>query len=505
MDATSIVARGALVTLLGQWAKFMVQIVSIAALSRLLGPEVLGKYAMIIAVAGIATVISDFGLSLAAIREKNLTQNQQSNLFWLNVAVGAIATCVVYLSAGLTAAIYGDESLVPVVQLLACIFVLNGLAAQFRAWHNRKLRFRVLAVADVTSQLGGLFVGVLAAASGFGVWSLAWQQIAAAAIALVIPVAAARWWPSLPSRHDPFLHIVSFGTSTTITQVMNYASSNVDSVMIGRIWGASTVGVYSRAFQLFALPLQQLAAPITRVALPVLAAAESHDQFRRRLIRGHRALSYVLLGAIAYLAGAAEPIVNLLLGPGWSDASTYLRILAIGGVFQALGYVYYWACLAKAKMRTLMLCEAGGRTVMVSLIVLLVSLGPAYVALGYTLGLFSIWIFTSLLAGRAVGVSPRAVTRAALRPTAIMLVAAVVAHCASGVGEKLLAPVLVQLTMATIAYMLVLLASTLWRGARSDYRDLLTLAKRSVAGVSTEHNGAGATRRTATSSNAGIG
>ena len=225
IDATSVAARGVMVTLLGQWAKFLVQIVSIATLSRLLGPEVLGKYAMIIAIVGVATVVSDFGLSLAAIREKNLTQSQQSNLFWLNSAVGLTATCVVYLGAGLAATIYRDQTLVPVVQLLACIFVLNGLAAQFRAWHNRKLRFRVLAITDVVSQLVGLFVGVLTAATGFGVWSLALQQIAVAVVALVIPVVAARWLPSFPSRQGPFRHIVLFGTSTTFTQVMNFASS----------------------------------------------------------------------------------------------------------------------------------------------------------------------------------------------------------------------------------------------------------------------------------------
>ena len=131
-----------------------------------------------------------------------------------------------------------------------------------------------------------------------------------------------------------------------------------------------------------------------------------------------------------------------------------------------------------------MLCEASGRTIMVSLIILLVSLGPAYVAFGYTLGLFSIWILTSWLAGRAVGVSPKAVTKAALRPTAIMLVAAVAAYGASSLGEALNALVLGQLALASVAYMLVLVTSAIWRPARSDYRDLLILARRSVAGGS---------------------
>lgn len=47
------------------------------------------------------------------------------------------------------------------------------------------------------------------------------------------------------------------------TQLLGYVSRNVDNVIIGQRFGAGPLGVYSRAYQLLLLPLNQLNAPST--------------------------------------------------------------------------------------------------------------------------------------------------------------------------------------------------------------------------------------------------
>ena len=88
----------------GQVGKFAVQAAGLVVLGRILTPPVFGQYSMIIAVVGVAAVLGDFGLSLAAVRAPTLTPAQSSVLFWINVLAGAAMAAVVHLGAPLIAA-----------------------------------------------------------------------------------------------------------------------------------------------------------------------------------------------------------------------------------------------------------------------------------------------------------------------------------------------------------------------------------------------------------------
>jgi PST family polysaccharide transporter len=474
-----VIRSGTAFALYGQWGKLAVQLAGIAMLSRLLPHSAFGSYAMIMAVVGVATLLGDLGLSLAAVRHKDITDEQAANLFWLNCAVALVTASAVFGLAPAVAGLYGHADLVPVVRGLALVFLCSGCSAQHRAHLNRRLRFGQLAVADVAGQIVGLGVAVPIAAYSPGPLALVAQQVAAALSGLVIVVVASRWVPSLPSRAAGFGGAVGFGAGTSATQIVNYLSSNADFVSIGRVWGADALGVYSRAFQICALPLQQLAAPLTRVVLPALADRDAASR-RFYLVDAQRALTYVLLLILGCLFGGADLVVLVLLGSGWPDAALYLRILAVGGVFQVLGYTYYWAFLAAGRMHVLLACETAGRLVLVGLIVGVVGNGPEYVAGAYTAGLCAIWLITSVAGVGRIGLSAVELALVGVRP--LLLAAAVgvlllvslqlAARAHLTAGAQLLALVVVPVSV-------VAASAVLFEPVRRDIAEL-----RRIVGVS---------------------
>ena len=58
----------ALLALSGQWGRYALQLLALVVFSRLLSPADFGLVAMVTGVVGIAYVIGDFGLSLAALQ-----------------------------------------------------------------------------------------------------------------------------------------------------------------------------------------------------------------------------------------------------------------------------------------------------------------------------------------------------------------------------------------------------------------------------------------------------
>ena len=346
-DGAARTVKASAITLAGQWVRFVIQTGSLIVLARLLSPRDYGLVAMVTAIVGIAQVLGDFGLSLAAVQARVLSRAQKTNLFWLNSLLGLTLTCVVFALRDPIAAFYHRPALTQIVSVLSIAFVINGLTTQFEAELTRSMRFSRLAIRDISAAIVAFGVAVGLAIAGAGYWALVGQQLALAGASLFGSVVLSGWWPGLPRIRESMGGLLGFGANTMALQVSAYISTNIDSVFVGRFWGPALLGVYNRAYTLFTLPLQQLTAPLTRVVLPTLSRIHDEALFLRYLVRAQLLNSYILVGALVTGAAVAQPLIATTLGPKWSGVVPIFQVLALGGVFQALAYLYYWIFLAR--------------------------------------------------------------------------------------------------------------------------------------------------------------
>lgn len=402
---------GAGATLLWQGVRLGLLAVSIVVLARLLDPTDYGYLAMVTAVIGLGELLRDLGLSMAAVQAKNVSAAEKSNLFWLNSAIGLVLAITVFLGSWGIAAIYGEPALVPITQVLSVTFLLNGVAAQFKAQINRDMRFMTLGVTEAAPQAVALVLAIVLALCGFGYWALVAQALTVATLALTMDVILARWHPSLPSRTTSIRRFLRFGSALAGTQGIAYAAKNIDTVVLGILFGSSVVGLYSRAFQLVVLPLNQLTAPLSRVAVPVLSRIQDD---RARFIEYIRTGQFftVTLATIFYatLVGFAEPVVLLVLGERWLPAAPILQALAFVGIFRALGQVPYWIFVSlglTGKQFTVYLVT---QPLVVVAILVGAPWGPVGVGVGGSIGYFLFWIIQMWWAGRTSGLPAASLT-----------------------------------------------------------------------------------------------
>jgi len=415
-------ARGAATTVSGQWIRFLVQLASLVVLARLLTPNDFGTVAMVTSIAGFATVLGDFGLSLAAIQAQEITRQQRSNLFWLNVSIGIASAGLLIALAGPIASFYGNPAVEPIVRWLSVLFLVNAAQSQYRAEASRELKFKWLALSDVIAVVAAFIAAVGVAWFGGGYWALVVQQYTVAIVTLAVLVISVKWLPGLPTRNANMRPLLFFGANTLGVQAINYASSNVDTVLLGRFWGAAVVGLYDRAFQLFRIPMLQIAAPMTRVAFPILARTTDPVVYDRYLQKAQLVLTYVIGGAFFIASALASPLIDIALGSTWDASKDIFRVLALGGVFQIMSYVYYWIFLSKALMSIQLRYSLIGRTIMVLLIVAGLPFGAVGVALGSAGGLAVLWLIYSTFAVRKAGIDVRPLLMTSIRPITVYAV-----------------------------------------------------------------------------------
>jgi len=414
-------ARGSGVVLASQAFRGVLQFGSVVILARLLTPSEFGLVAMVTSIIGLADLVRDFGLSSAAIQARTLSKAERTNLFWANLGFGAACTAITSACAPLIGAAYSRSDLTPIVLSLAWVFLISGANTQFRADLTRSMKYGRLAISDIVAQLAGIASAVTLALLHYGVFAIVAQQLTVALVALVLNVLAAHWVPSLPRRGVSLRRFFAFGGNLFATQLLTYFTKNVDNIALGIYSGPYQLGLYSRAYQLLMTPLNQINAPMTGVALPVLSKIRDDDaRFTRYLSQAQLVACYLTASIFAVSAGLAGPLVNLLFGPAWDAIAPIFAVLAVGGIFRSIQQVAYWAYLAKGKTGAQLRMIAVTRPVMIVMIVAGVPWGPLGVAVGHSVAYFLFWIVSLRHMGKHTGVDSGPLIRNALRAVLVV-------------------------------------------------------------------------------------
>ncbi|MGW9112847.1 lipopolysaccharide biosynthesis protein [Microbacterium sp. NPDC055683] len=436
-DTTPSAPRGARTLMLAQIAKAATLFLGVFVLSRILTPTEFGLVAVPIALVGIGEILRDLGLSAAATTHPDLSREARDLLFWVNVGVAIVLSGAVLLLAPILADAFDNNTIATALPWLSIVFLLNGISAQYRADLNRRMRFGSMALADSSGALGGVAIAIFVALAGGSFWALIVQQISNSLIVGLVVIVACRWLPGLPRRANGAKKLLTFGLSVSWSQALIYAGNNVDTLALGYWSPAQQLGYYTRSFQLAVQPFVMLKQPATAVALPLLSRrAADPSTFSSAAVRGQKLVAYTIVPAALLLAGAAEPLVALILGDQWLPAVPIVIALAAASATQQLVSVANWMMIAGHQGKALRRYSLVSLVVKVACIVTVAPFGPVAVALGYLAAAVISSPIALVWACRATGVRVRAVIPGVLQPAAIGSAAAALAWVAGSAAHQ---------------------------------------------------------------------
>ena len=329
--------RGTAVTTLGQAARFVIQTGSTVILARLLSPDDYGLVAMVTAVTGFIMVFKDLGLSTATVQKAQVNHQQISTLFWINVGISAVAMLVTAALAPAIAWFYKEPRLIWIGLALSTSFLFVGLSVQHQALLRRQMRFRAIVTRDIAAMLTGSVLAIVLAWKGAVYWALVAMQVGTAASGAIMLWLVCKWRPGWPVRRAGVRSMLRFGLNITGFQIVNYFARNADKMLLGRFHGPFVTGLYSKAYSLFMLPISQIRAPLTAVAMPALSHLQNEPaRYARYYYRLISILAFVTMPLAGFLFVCSENIIRLLLGEKWMDANPIFKILAVVGFIQSV-------------------------------------------------------------------------------------------------------------------------------------------------------------------------
>ncbi len=340
--------RGFFWQALGSGFQSVIQIGVLIILARLITPDEFGLAQSALIVVGLANLLSQMGVGPAIVQRSELTQNHIRAGATLSMLLGVLLGLIVFFSAGIISHFFKMPRLVPVVQLVSVIFVLESITVISQSLLQREMKLKMLVLAEFISySLGYGLVAIVLGYYGYGVWALIWGSIAQVVIRNVVVTIMK------PHSLKPFLgrketkELLYFGGGFTIAKFANYFAGQGDNIIVGRYLGADMLGVYSRAYSLMVKPASLIGTAIDKSLFPAMAARQNEPlKLIKAFISGSYLMTLISLPLGLILVISAPEIIVGLLGEQWIGAIIPFQILSCGLVFR-MGYKM-GDCLARA-------------------------------------------------------------------------------------------------------------------------------------------------------------
>jgi PST family polysaccharide transporter len=466
--------RGGVVAIGAQGAKLVLQTATMMLMARLLSAEDFGLQGMVLVLIGFLQLFGEAGLGAATVQRLEVTEEQISTLFWINVVVGCALAGLTAALAPVMVAFYGEPRLYAITIVLGVAFVFSGFAAQHRALVLRELRFVTLAIIEVLSLAISSAVGLVMALLGCHYWSLVGMLLASPFVSAVGFWLAVPWIPALPRRGCGVLPMLHFGWMTTFNNVLVFLAWNADNILVGRFWGADVLGLYGRAYNLATLPIHQLNAATTNVAFSTLSRIQDDaDRLSRSFLKGYTLLLSLAVPITISCALFSEEIVRVMLGAKWMEAAPIFRLLTPTGLAFALVNPLALLVMSTGRMKRALSMTVVTMPVVILGIVLGLSHGPEGVACGSSAAVVLVTIPIAIWSIEGTPITLVDLWKAVKHPLMSGLLAGAVGAIVKVALGTMMAPILALLLGVGSIFGVYALALLIMMGQQNLHLDLL--------------------------------
>lgn len=317
----------------------VIGILQVAILTRLLDKADFGLIAIATMVIAFTDIFAELGLTAALIHKQNITQEEYSSVYWLNISMSIVVFLITVLIAPLVADFYKQSELTLIVRLLSLKIVLSAFGKIFQTIKTKNLEFEFISKVRILTSIIGLLTSTLLAWLGCGVMSLVWGQLAQISINQAVYTIAGMHQMRI-KFHFSFSEVkdvLKIGGYQIGTQVLDYIASRLDVFLIGKFFTMDQLGVYNIAKELITKPFLM----INTISSSVFSAAfaKIQDNVKAVISNYSKLIKTVTMMAAPLYAAMfifADLLVGILYAPSFAEVAVYIRILSIVGITSSI-------------------------------------------------------------------------------------------------------------------------------------------------------------------------
>ena len=340
--------------LLGVGGQRIVQLTSQVVLARLLLPEDIGLFVIVLSGIGVVESLTLFlGEQATMSSERAADRHYLDTVFTVRFVRGLLISSLLCGLAWPLAWYFADGEIETRYWLPGLFLTLAGnglidsLQSPARAARMKGLEFHRVVAGDFAASVLSLALTVGLALLWRDVWALLIAHLGGTTIRVAISYVAAPHRPRLHVERDVFRELMAYGRQSAGTPFLLLMVFCAPAFVLGKLAGMGAVAVFDFAGRLARLPEDVFLRVLAPVAVPAYAQLRSDlPRLARAWTRAVHAFLLVGTPMSVALAWCGDALPSVVFGPKYGSISGLFALLALHGGLAGLTAVVgpvFWA------------------------------------------------------------------------------------------------------------------------------------------------------------------
>ncbi len=339
--------------------KIITQIIQTGAniiLARILFPEQWGLFALLLFFINIFSLFSDLGLNAALIQKnKNPTLRELRCVFSTQIILGVLGGILMLIFLPIFIYIYREQissEFIPLFIISSLAPLAYNLKLIPHTLLERKLKFKLISVGDISEIFIQQFLTVSLAFFNFGFASFVWGLLIGRLIAALIFYYLAPWSIGFDFSFKLIKKYLPFGIPYQVNNFVGFASGSIAPIIVGGLSGTAALGLINWAGGVGAFP-RFFAEILGKLIFPLASRAQKDKLLlEKTLERSIMIVSLSTFPVVSLVIVLAKPITYIIYTSRWADGITALYLFSLQSVFVVLGMIFSNFLLALGEVKT---------------------------------------------------------------------------------------------------------------------------------------------------------
>lgn len=306
-------------------------------LARLLAPEDFGLFGIALLALSMLETFSETGFNAAIIQKKGDVKPYLDTAWTVQVIRGFLLALLLLVIAPYVAMFFGEPGAASLVRALALVTVLRGLVNTGVIYFRKELEFHKEFIYMFSGTLVDLAVSIPAALILRNAWALIFGLVVGQFVRMVVSYLLHPYRPRPRLERARARELYTFGRWIFASHVLVFLLNHGDDMLLGKLLGATALGLYQMAYRLSNLPATELTHVISQVTFPVYSKLQDQlARVRQAYLQTLQVIAFISFPIAAGVAFLASDFTRVFLGGQWIPMVPAMQVLALWGLIRSI-------------------------------------------------------------------------------------------------------------------------------------------------------------------------
>lgn len=324
--------------------------VKIAILARILLPAQFGVYGIASLVLGMLEVLTETGINIFLIQQKEKVDEYVDSAWVVSIFRGFIIGILIFICAPFIAAYFKNPNATFILYLVSVVPVIKGFINPSCIKYQKNLEFNKQfgydSIIFLVDTMFAIVLGVITKSET----SLVYGMIISALLEVILSFIYFKPKPKFIFDKIKTKEVIDRGKWITGAGIFSYLFQNLDDILVGRMLGSTSLGIYQQAYKISTLPVTEVGEVFNKVTFPIYVNLKDDrkrlkDAFLKTLV-----IILVLVIPFGFVVFRYPiQVIKIILGDNWISAAPILQLLVIFGVIRAITNSFFSLFLGIGK------------------------------------------------------------------------------------------------------------------------------------------------------------